>query len=264
MIAKLVKHEAIKLFAQKYIYVLLALVVAVQVARTLATAFTPPETTLDIVTGPQLWAEGVGLGLRFGMYLLLVVGAMALSQEFSLGTVKTMLVLPIRRWQWVAAKLIFLALFSLSLLLTLAVVGFVLVALTLGWGDVMLGEVVRYAESAVWRQIGLATALTFFFLLPMCAFSLWIGSLFSSSGAAVGTGLLSLLVLEFAGGLAGYENYLFINSLHRPLAIIVKMGKGLNFQWGPLLTWGVGSSAVTLVALVAWVIWRIERMDITA
>lgn len=263
MIWELTRQECIKLASHKYPYLLLAVVLAVQVVRMLVTAFTPPETTLAIVTGPQLWAQGVGMGLRFGVYVLLVLGAMGFSQEFAQGTVKTVLVLPVKRWEWVAAKLLFLVALALVLLAIILVVGWIIVAATLGWGDVVREGVVLYEESEVWRQMLAAAALTAVFLLPVCAFGQLIGTYFSSSGAAVGSALLLGIVVEAAVGLGAFGKYVFLFHLHRPVGIVEKLGKGLPFKWESLLTWGLGTCLITFVVFAAWQVLRIERMDVS-
>jgi ABC-type transport system involved in multi-copper enzyme maturation permease subunit len=263
MIRELTRQEFVKLFSQKYPYLLLTLVLAAQVVRMLVTALTPPETTLEIVTGPQLWAQGVGIGLRFGVYVLLVIGAMGFSQEFALGTVKTVLVLPVQRWEWVTAKLLFLVLLAVGFLAAIVLVGLVIVALSVGWGDVVREEVVLYPERVVWGQLFAATGLTAVFLLPVCAFGQLIGSYFSSSGAAVGSALLLGIVVEAAVGLGGFGRYVFLYHLHRPIGIVEKLGKGLPFRWEPLLTWGLGACLVTFAVFTAWQVIRMGRLDVS-
>ncbi len=263
MIRELARQEFIKLASQRYPYLLLAIVIAVQVTRMLVTALTPPETTLDIVTGPQLWAQGVGIGLRFGVYVLLVIGAMGFSQEFAQGTVKTILVLPVRRWEWVTAKLIHLVGLALGFLAVIVVLGWVIVAATLGWGDVVREGVVLYREGEVWRQLLAAAGLTAVFLLPVCAFGQLIGTFFSSSGAAVGSALLLGIVVEAAVGLGSFGKYIFLYHLHRPIGLVEKLGKGIPFKWEQLLTWGLGTCLITFAVFAAWQVLRIERMDVS-
>ncbi|MBI4082531.1 MAG: ABC transporter permease [Candidatus Lambdaproteobacteria bacterium] len=262
MIGELCRQEYVKLFTQKYPYVLLGGVLLVQVTRMLVRAFTPPETTLDVVTAPQLWAEGLGWGLRFGTYLILVVGAMAFSREFSLGTVKTVLVLPIRRRDWVLAKLLALIVLAWALLLAMAALGAALVALTSGWGPVVREGVVLYTEATVWREVVGATALTLVFLLPVCALALLLGLHFTSSGAAVGVTLLLGIGAEAAVGLAGWGKYVFLYHLHRPLELLEKLGKGMPYRWDQVLSWGLPTTLIAFAVLALWAVARLERLDI--
>lgn len=263
MIRELTRQEFIKFFSHKYPYALLLLVLTAQLLRMLSTALSTPETTLDIVTGPQLWAQGVGIGLRFGVYLLIVIGAMAFSQEFAEGTVKTVLVLPLQRWQWFSAKLLFLVLTSMALLAIIAGLAALVVAFTLGWGDVVREGVVLYSGAEVLRQVLLAIGLTAVFLLPVCAFGQLVGIYFSSSGAAVGTALLAGIVLEAAAGLGGFGKFVFLYHLHRPVAVIEKLGKGLPFTWDVVLSWGIGACLISFVIMCVWQVARLERMDVT-
>ncbi len=262
MIAVLTRQEFTKLFAYRYPYLMLALVLAAQIVHMLVVALASPETTLDVVSGPQLWAKGVSTGLRFGEYLLLVIGAMGFSQEFAQGTVKTILMLPVRRWEWVAAKLVFLMLLALGLLIAIVAVGLLIVALTVGWGDVVIEEVVLYRAGEVWGQVLKATLLTAVFLMPVCAFGQLVGMYFSSSGAAVGSALLLGIVLEAAGALGGFGRYFFFYHLHRPVGIVEKLGKGLPFKWDGVLIWGLGACVISFVGFSIWQIVRMERMDI--
>jgi len=264
MIGALCKHEFTKIFSHRYPVLLFAAVLGLEAARILSSALSPPETTLEIITAPQLWAEGVSLGLRFGTYLLLVLGAMSISQEFSLGTAKTVLVLPMRRWEWAIAKLIFLIIIALIILVGIVGLAAVLVSATVGWGPVVREGVEMYSSAAVWVEIYRAIGLTFLFFLPVCAFALLVGLYFTSSGAAVGTSLLLGIGLEAAVGLSGTGKYFFLYHLHRPVAILEKMGKGLPFQWNDLLTWGVGTTLGSFVVLVAWLVFRLEKMDVSS
>ncbi|MBI3992677.1 MAG: hypothetical protein HY342_05350, partial [Candidatus Lambdaproteobacteria bacterium] len=179
-------------------------------------------------------------------------------------TVKTMLVLPIRRWQWATAKLAFLVLFACGLLLLLTALALVVVMATIGLGDVVREDVVLYPAAEVWQNVLLSSGLTMVFLLPVCAFAMLIGLYFTSSGAAVGVSLLFGIVIEAVVGLAGYGKYVFLYHLFRPYQQLQKLGKGLPFQWDDLLTWGLGATLVSFAVFALWGIVRLERMDITS
>ena len=100
------------------------------------------------------------------------------------------------------------------------------------------------------------------FLLPVCAFGQLIGLYFSSSGAAVGTALLVGIVLEAAAGLGGFGKYVFLYHLHRPVAVVEKLGKGLPFRWDAVVTWGLGACLISFVLFSVWQVARLERMDV--
>jgi ABC-type transport system involved in multi-copper enzyme maturation permease subunit len=262
MILELMRQEATKLTAQRYPYLLLAALLALQVLRVLTLAFTPPETALDVVSAPQLWAEGLGWALRLLVFVVLVQGAMAFSQEFALGTAKTVLVLPVRRRDWCLAKLAALVLLAWALLALLALLGAVLVALTIGWSDVVREGIVLRPLAEYWRALLLGLALTGLQLLPLCAFALLVGLFFSNAGAAVGVAVLLGMMLESAGGLLRAGHWLFLYHLHRPLELLTRLGKGIPFTWDEALHEGIAVSLAWFLVLggAAWL--RLERMDI--
>jgi ABC-type transport system involved in multi-copper enzyme maturation permease subunit len=262
MIRELLRQEALKLVTQRYPWLLLAALLAVQVARMLALALTPPQTSLDVVTAPQLWADGLGWALRLLVFIVLVQGAMAFAQEFALGTAKTVLVLPVRRRDWCLAKLAALVLLAWGLLALAALLGAGLVALSTGWGDVVREGLVLRSRAEYLPQLALGLALTALQLLPLCAFALLVGLFFSNAGAAVGVSVLLGVVLESAAGLFDAGRYVFLYHLHRPLELLVGLGKGQPFSWHVALSQGLPVALVWFVLLAgaAWV--RLERMDI--
>jgi ABC-type transport system involved in multi-copper enzyme maturation permease subunit len=263
MILELARQEAIKLFSQRFAWALPVLVLALQAASMIVTALRPPETSLDALSGPQLWADGVGLGLRMSVFLLLVVGAMSFSREFSLGTAKTMLVLPIPRRHWLAGKLVALLALAAALLLAVALLAAVIVAATVGWGPVAREGVVLYTTGQALAHAAAAVAVTLPLLAPLCACALLVGLHFSSSGAAVGVAVLLGLVLETAVNLLDSgARFVFFQHLPRAILLVGRLGRGLAFQWEPILTWGLGVAAVSFAVFVAWLAWRLERMDI--
>ncbi|MDH4121349.1 MAG: ABC transporter permease [Deltaproteobacteria bacterium] len=263
MLTELSRQEAIKLLTQRYPYLMIFMVLAIQTGNMLKQALTPPSTSLDIVTGPQQWGQGVGWGLQFSIFLILVVGSMAISREFSLGTIKTFLVLPIERRHWVGAKLLALVVFALLIVLTSVILGLLVVALTLGWGDVVREGVVLYTSGQVWQNVLLAIGLTCLFVLPVCALGLLVGSYFTSSGAAVGVTLMLWFVLGPVSDMLGLGKWSFSTYLTKAVDVVEKMGKGLPFQWDALLYEGVPVSLVSFVVLSGWLVIRMDRKDIT-
>jgi ABC-type transport system involved in multi-copper enzyme maturation permease subunit len=264
MLLELVRQEAVKLFSQRFVYVLLTLVLLSQTGRMIGLALTPTETALDVLTPPQLWAEGASLGLRFASYVVLILGAMGFSQEFALGTVKTMLVLPLQRWQWALAKQLFLCAIGAGLVLLVVLLSTVLTAVTTGMGGVVREGLELYAPGAVWGAMAVATMLTIVLVLPLCAMALLIGLYFTASGAAVGVAIVLGIVLEIAANLLPWHQAFFLSHLYAPFGLVLRMGRGMPFQWETLLTWGIGSSLVSLAILCGWIIIKLQRMDVTA
>lgn len=263
MLGELIRQEAVKLGTQRFPFVLVAAVVALEVGAALVTAYTPAETSLDVVNGAGVFAAGAQAGLRGIIYVLLVVGAMSLAREFSLGTAKTFLVLPVSRRAWIAAKLIALALLALALVLAVAGLAAALAAVQPGWGPVRQEGLVLTSGAQVAQAVVLATGLTALLMLPVCAFGLLIGLHFTSSGAAVGVAILLGVLLDAAANLLeGPGRFVFLVWIPRPFAQVERLAKGLPADWSASATWGLAVAAVSFAALAGWVFWRFERMDI--
>lgn len=263
MLAELVRQEAVKLSTQRFPWVLLALVAILESVATIMAARTPAESTLDLVNAPQAFAEGAQAGLRGAVLVLLVIGAMTLSREFSLGTAKTFLVLPVARRTWIAAKLISLVLLGTVLVLVVAGLGAALAAIDPGWATVRHDGVVLATGAELAREIAIATGLTLVLMAPVCAFALVVGLHFTSSGAAVGVAVLGGILLDAAANLVDpVGRYVFLAYVPKPFAQIGRMAKGLPHSWDDLTAWGLGVAIVTFLALAGWALWRIERMDI--
>jgi ABC-type transport system involved in multi-copper enzyme maturation permease subunit len=263
MLGELIRQEAVKLGTQRFPYVLVAAVLLLETAAALVTAHTPAETSLDVVHGALVFAVGAQAGLRGAIYLLLVVGAMSLAREFSLGTAKTFLVLPVSRRAWIAAKLIALALLALALVLAIAVLAALLAAIHPGWGAVRQEGLVLSSGAQVAQAAAAATGLTALLILPVCAFALLIGLHFTSSGAAVGVAILLGALLDAAANLVdGFGRYVFLAWIPKPFAQVERLAKGLSTGWSASAGWGVGVAAVSFGLLAGWAYLRFERMDI--
>ena len=263
MMIELCRQEARKLLSQRYPYMILAVLVGLQLLRTLTLALQPPDSTLDVVSAPQAWADGAGWGLRVLTFCILVIGAMGFSREFSLGTAKTMLALPVKRSAWYAAKLLSLVALAWCLLAVMSLLGALAVSFTLGWGEVAREGVVLHGTSEYLSHMLRAFLMTALFLLPLCAAALLIGLYFGHSGPAVAVAVLSGMVLESVGGLFAVGEYSFLQHLYRPLGVVVRLGQGLPFRWDSSLHPGLTVAGISFVILAGWGLWRLERMDIT-
>ncbi len=260
---ELIRQEIVKLCSQRFPYVLVALVVLLQAVTTIAAARTAPETTLDVVNAPLVFSEGAQAGLRGTVYLLLMLGAMSLSREFSLGTAKTFLVLPVTRRAWLLAKLAGLLLLAAALVLLVSGVGIALAALAPGWSDLRQEGLMLAGGAVLARELATATGLTILLLAPVCAFGLLIGLHFASSGAAVGVAVLLGVILEAAANLVDpLGRYVFLAYVPKPFGQVGRLARGLPYEWSGLAGWGLGIAAASFVLLAGWSLWRFERMDL--
>ena len=71
------------------------------------------------------------------------------------------------------------------------------------------------------------------------------------------------IVLESVSGLLDAGRYVFLFHLHRPVALVGKLGRGLPFTWETELTLGLATTLTWFALLMLWGWIRLVRMDIT-
>jgi len=262
MIFTLMKQEAVKLFTKSFVPLLFGLVTVLEAGVMIFNASNVKVSTLEAVTAPQMLGEGLTIGIRFGAWVVLIIAAMAFSQESSDGTIKTMLVMPIERYQWLVAKIAFLSVLAMLLVFSLSLVGIVVVAFFQGWGPVVRDGIEIFDAGLVWSMVFKMIGLTALFMLPVAGLGLMIGSFFKSSGPAVGVTMVTWLMLTTVGEMLPAK-FVFSVYLEKPADLLVKLGKGLPFVWQSLATWGLGVALVSFCAFVFLVGFRFHNMDIT-
>jgi hypothetical protein len=141
--------------------------------------------------------------------------------------------------------------------------GAIVTGLTAGWGAVVREGVTLYTGAQVAQHVLFAVGLTVVLLIPLCVASLLIGLHFSSSGSAVGVAVILGVILEAAVNLVdAASRYVFFYHLSRPFALVSRLGRGMPFQWEPVLTWGLGVALVSFFVFAGWLLVHLERMDI--
>jgi len=201
-------------------------------------------------------STGVALNL-LGLLLVLTYCASLVSSEIESGTIRLALVRPLRRYEFLAAKLLLGATYALALV--------VLVAL-LAWGGLLLfgdtqgvtygGEVV-FTNHTMIRSYLLALVLT---MAPLCAavaFAVAMSTVAKSTGAAIG----ATVAIWFAGDILKYPlhiaPFLFSTYIESPLELFANQADAFDPQWFPMalyciatsLAWGAAAVALAVLVL---------------
>ena len=263
MPGELLRQELLKLATQRFVHVLLGVVAALETVTGIVSATSRPETSLDVANAAWVFATSAQAGVRGLLYVVMVISAMSVSREFSLGTAKTFLALPIKRRAWIGAKLLALAVLALAMILAIFALAAFIASIHPGWGAIRQEGVVLATPDIVLQSVLIAFGYTALLILPVCAFGLLVGLFFTSSGAAVGTAVLLGLALDAAAGLIDpLSRYVFLAWVPRPLAQVERLAKGMPQDWGDIARWGLTVGALSLIAMAAATLYRFERMDI--
>jgi len=193
----LTKIELFKFYRQRIFFISLVLVVLVVALSVLMEKISP--TTKATVNGIAPLISGCLNGFRLVTFLILVIGALLVASETTFGTIRTVLIAPIRRSELVLAKAI--TVIILALLFTLLIES---IAFGLSWTvygfynitDPTFPEIVHLAKA----EMLLYVLYTFLhILLPLVAIGLmglFISTLVENAGISVAISIILYLVLD--------------------------------------------------------------------
>jgi hypothetical protein len=197
-----------------------------------------------------------------GLLLLLSYCATLVASELSGGTVCYMLVRPLKRHEFMAAKLLFAVSYAALLEATVIVASW---AMTAALGDLtgvtFGGEVVHTnLEMISAYAIGALLALA-----PLCAaaaFAVMVSSLTRSTGAAVGCTVGLWLLVDLAKYPLRIAPFLFSSYLEAPWQVFADQCDGLTRPWFPEALYGLASSMVAFAvfSVVSIAVFRVRNL----
>jgi len=127
---------------------------------------------------------------------VLAQSSSAIASETQSGTIRTVLVRPIGRVEWLFGKWIFAVMYGLLLLILTAAVAWNIAWLSGGLGGVVFGGEVVYTGREMTRAYLLSALLTLAPISGVTALGIAISTLMRTSGAAVGAAVGAWLVLD--------------------------------------------------------------------
>lgn len=182
-----------------------------------------------------------------GFMLLLIYSAGLISTEIGSGTIRQVLIRPLRRHEFVFAKL--MTGMSYALLLTLLVSGATWLL------AVLLGELtgVHYGGELIFTQQEMSKAYFLGGLLSLppqwagVAFALLLSSL-TRSPLAAATGTVGLwIVLDLVKYPLGIEQFVFSTYLEKPWSIYISRCDGIDSYWFPMTWYCLGVPGITFL-----------------
>jgi len=167
--------------------------------------------------------------------LVAVVAGGLVAGEAASGTLRTILVRPVRRWALLASKFLAGVFHATLLCYSLAAVCLILGGLLLGFGDLWWadGGIVVHPSGQALARLALAYGLASFSMWTMVAISLLFSVLFRSPAAAAGAAVALLILCGIMTGLESFHSvrpYLF--TTHMNLHMLVFRSK---IPWADVL-----------------------------
>ncbi len=252
------KLEVLKAIRLKFTYLGPALVVLTVAAMPLLQRF-----ERDGVSDYAFIAYTTPVALNLvGLILLLAYCASLVSNELASGTIRTLLVRPLRRYEFLAAKLLLGMTYAVVLTASAAAATWA-IAFALGdlAGVAYGGEVVFTASRMMLTYLaGAAAALAPQF--AAVAFAVMLSSLTRNTGAAVGGAMSLWVVSDTLKYPLRAAPYLFSTYLETPWQVFQRQVDALEGQWLPDIGYCLLTSTVSFVIFAAIAMYALSRRNL--
>jgi ABC-type transport system involved in multi-copper enzyme maturation permease subunit len=187
--------------------------------------------------------------------VVLVFAASLIATELSRGTLRTILVRPVRRTDVFIAKGLLAAGYAASLVAVVAAASWGLAAVFGTLNGVSSGGELVYANTEMVWSYGIAALSSFPAFMALAAFGLLVSTLAGRPSAAVGGAIIFWVALEIIKYPLRIDRWVFTSYLAAPWEVFRQRAMGFPSPW-PEETWlGAGLSlgwAVVLALLAMW------------
>lgn len=198
-----------------------------------------------------------------GFALLLLFAANQIAGERAGGTLRQLILRPIGRVEWFAAKFLASLAYGAWLTLTAALVAWARAAMAGPMSGIVLGGEVLFTEFAMLESLVLGLALGFLPLAAGAAVAMAVSTLTRSTAAASAIVLGGWFALDAIKYPLGIDRYVFTSYLDTGLKVFAARCEGFDAPWAPEAHWAIAVCMATiLVALVAGA-WRMRVMNVT-
>lgn len=178
-------------------------------------------------------AASLGWNVRLVALAAVIISAFQISNEFAMGTVKSVWSQPISRRVWFNAKLLFLLVLVFIMAAAALVETLILAAIKYDFSDLTEKEFLVHSSGFLWGRTAASFALTLWSLFAVTAVAASISSLFNRPGSAISVILGGGIVMTALGVFPGLNRYLLTTFITLPLEQLAAVTKGLH----PPLTW---------------------------
>lgn len=186
-----------------------------------------------------------------GLLLLLSYCATLVASDLARGTVCYMLVRPLRRHEYIAAKILLAVSYAALLEVTVVAASWAVVAVLGDLTGVTFGGEVVHTNLDMVSTYAVGAVLA---LAPLCAaaaFAVTVSSLTTSTGAAVGCAIGLWLLMDLAKYPLRVAPYLFSSYLEMPWQAFADQCDGLTRPWFPDTAYALASSAIAFALFTA-------------
>ena len=197
-----------------------------------------------------------------GFVLLLVFGASQVSNEMGAGTIRTVLVRPILRYEYGLAKFLVIVTYALALTVTATVAAWLLVLALGDMAGITYGGDVIYTDRDMRHTFLLGLAMNLLPQVAASAFALMISTFTRSTGTAVALALGLCIVSDIAKHPLKLAPYVFTSYAETSWLVFQERCDALSTAlFPPAYYWLAGISAVTTIVCIAIALVVLQRRN---
>lgn len=202
------------------------------------------------IEGYAFIAYAVPLALNLlGLLMILLFTSALISGELNSGVIRLILVRPIRRWEYVAAKFLTALTYAVALALVASVAAWAFPLTRNTLTGVAIGREVIHTNFEMRNTYLLALAVSLLPLSAAIAYALLISAIVPNPGAAAGLTVGIWIVVDLVKNPLQITPYLFTSHLDRAWTVFAAKADGLNSGWQETF---VPCAAVSLPAAVVF------------
>ena len=257
----LIRLEIYKMLRLKLAYFFLACMVVVILFWGGSSAYFFPDSSQP-GTGYNFLLSSNQTTMSFlGIIFIMIFSSLLVSAETASGTLQTNLVNPISRLEFLSAKLAIGWLFSLFLILSMALPALAIGGYKFGYGHYVEEGLILFTRQQIFAGILINYLVLSVVLLAYVSYCLLISVLTSNPGYAIGLCVGSVLLMDFVRGRLNISPFLFQSYVETPFELAKSMTEGFRTAWKPGIIASLGASLAWTAACFVVAILIFVRKD---
>jgi ABC-2 type transport system permease protein len=185
-----------------------------------------------------------------GLFLVLMFTASLIASETGSGSVRTVLVRPIRRGEFMAAKFLTGAAYAAAILAAAALPAWILAAAFGDLSGVSYGGEMLHTNLEMLQAYALGALAALLPLLAAVAYGLMMSTIAAGAGRAMAAAVGIWLVVDAIKYPLGIDAFLFTSYMEAPWRVFSDRADGLAAEWWNSLRWCAATSVAWTIAFL--------------
>lgn len=207
------------------------------------------------------YALGMTLNL-FGFLMILIYSTSLISSEMGSGTIRLLLVRPLRRREFLAAKMLngmsYAFVLSLAASLTVWILAYILGDLT----GVEYGGRLIYTNSEMVATFLIAGSLNLLPQMAAAAFGIMVSTFTKNTATAMGIAVGSWLVLDFVKYPLNIAPFLFSSYLEKTWGVYQDRADAFEAPFFPDAYYGIATSCISIAVFLSVAMYILSRRNL--